>query len=255
MDNHFILTPLFFDRYDEGLAVLAQSGWDINRPSLPEGDEKTRTMAVHRPLADLTAATLNRRKRPVSIAGDCCAVIPVMAGLQQGGINPALVWIDAHGDFNTWETTPGGFLGGMPLAMMVGLGEQTLVENVGMSRFPDQNIVLADGRDLDPEERDLIEKSNVVHLSNVLDLLNHSLPFREIYVHFDTDILDPSEASAMGYLARGGPPANDLEKVFRHLADTYKIVAVSMSTWRPNMDEDGRSKDICLRLLDALIGA
>jgi arginase len=62
----------------------------------------------------------------VSIAGDCVATMGVLAGLHDAGITPTLIWFDAHGDFNTWETTPSGFLGGMPLAMIVGRGEQTM---------------------------------------------------------------------------------------------------------------------------------
>jgi len=254
MDNHFILTPFFFDRYDEGLADLSEDHWVINRPDLPSGNEIHRTMAVHRPLVDLTMRAIKNGERPVSIAGDCCAAIPVMAGLQQAGIHPAFLWVDAHGDFNTWDTTPSGFLGGMPLAMMVGLGERTLGDHVGLEKIPEKHIVLTDGRDLDPGERQLIEASEVVHLPDIMDLLNFNPPKRELYIHFDTDILDPSDAPAMGYLASGGPPPETLEQIFHHLANTYDLVALSMSTWRPSMDTDGRSQAVCMRLLNALIG-
>lgn len=253
LENRFILTPFFFDRYDGDLADLAQPDWSVNHPSLPQGDEKIRSMAVHKPLVDLVTQSITENRRPVSIAGDCCATIPVMAGLERAGVKPVFIWFDAHGDFNTWETSPSGFLGGMPLAMMVGKGEQTMVENTGMNRFPESDIIITDGRDLDPGERELIEASDVTLLPDIFSIMDLSFGNRPLYVHFDTDILDPTEAPAMGYLAPGGPSSDDLEKVFRHLASTCRISAVSMSTWRPNMDVDGKSKAVCLRLLKALI--
>ena len=83
---------------------------------------------LHRPLADFIHKTIRQGDRPVSFAGDCCTTLGVVAGLQRADLNPTLIWLDAHGDFNTWETSPSGFLGGMPLAMMVGRGEQTMAE-------------------------------------------------------------------------------------------------------------------------------
>ncbi len=59
-------------------------------------------------------------------AGDCVASLGVAAGLQRAGIEPSVAWLDAHGDFNTWETTPSGFMGGMPLAVLAGLGDQSI---------------------------------------------------------------------------------------------------------------------------------
>ena len=252
--DQYILTPYFLDRYDPALLELARDGWIVNSPDLHGDDEMSRTLCVHRPLAEGVAEAAAAGKRPVSVAGDCCATIPVMAGLQRAGIHPVFLWLDAHGDFNTWETTPSGFLGGMPLAMMVGLGEQTMIENVGMDPIPDIDVIMSDGRDLDPGERDLVEASRLLHLPDPMDLVDCDLSGRPVYIHFDTDLLDPSEAPAMGYPAPGGPAADDLARVFRHFAEHCDIAALSISTWRSNMDEDGRSKSVCMGLFDILAG-
>ena len=61
---------------------------------------------LHRPIRDFAQTAARDGNRIVSIAGDCCAAVPVMAGLQAAGGNPTFVWIDAHGDFNTPETSP-----------------------------------------------------------------------------------------------------------------------------------------------------
>jgi arginase len=190
---------------------------------------------------------------PVSIAGDCCTAIGVMAGLQRAGIEPLFIWFDAHGDFNTWETTPSGFLGGMPLAMIAGLGEQRMPNAVGLRPVEHKHIILTDGRDLDPGERELVSGSGVLHMKNPMDLLEYDFPDRPIYVHFDADILNPLDAPAMNYLAKGGPRAEELAKVFRHIAQTGQVKAISVSSWNPEIDEDGRSKETIMNLLQELV--
>jgi arginase len=189
------------------------------------------------------------------VAGDCCTSLGVLAGLQRAGISPTLIWFDAHGDFNTWETTPSGFLGGMPLAMLVGRGEQTIVEGVGLKPLPEVQVILTDGRDLDPGERLALQSSEVTHLPGVEDLLDFPLPEGPLYVHFDTDIVDPSEAPAMNYPVAGGPSAETLRRVFRRLAESRQLAAVSLSAWNPALDGNGQSQSACMSLLKKLTGA
>jgi arginase len=210
---------------------------------------------IHRPLAHMVAAAVTSGHRPVSIAGDCCATIPVLAGLQRAGINPTLIWFDAHGDFNTWSTSPSGFLGGMPLAMLVGRGEQTLVAGVGLDPLPEAQVFLTDARDLDPDEREAVEESAVHHLPQVEMLLDTPLPAGPLYVHFDSDVLSPADAPAMSYLAQGGPAVRTVRRVFQHLANSGQITAISLSTWNPDLDTDGRSQAVVLELLQTLISA
>ena len=254
MENHYLLTPYFLDESLPGLEGLAAPGWQMNRPQLSGSDKQTRMISLYRPLAALLANTLRQGQRPVSVAGDCCTTIGVLAGLQQAGVTPTLIWFDAHGDFNTWETTPSGFLGGMPLAMAVGLGEQTLPQGVGLRPLLPANVILTDGRDLDPGERTLVEQSGITHLPDVTALLDYPLPDGPLYVHFDTDIVDPAEVPAMNYPAPGGPSADTLRRVFRHLAATGRVTAVSLSAWNPDMDGDGRSRAISMSLLQELLG-
>ncbi|HRQ42258.1 MAG TPA: arginase family protein [Chloroflexota bacterium] len=255
MKPQFILTPYFLDQPSPQLEALAQPGWIINRPPLPGADVQSRLSVYHAALAEHVTAAIADKRLPVSIAGDCCATIGVLAGLQRAGLAPQLLWFDAHGDFNTWETTPSGFLGGMPLAMLAGLGEQTMMQAVGAEPLAQERIILSDGRDLDPEEAKLLAGCDVVHLRHPGQLLDFDLGTRPLYVHFDTDVLNPLEAPAMRYAAAGGPSADELARIFRRLAQTGQIAAVSMTTWTPELDTDGRSQETCLRLLPELWGA
>ncbi|MBD3304925.1 hypothetical protein GF339_01050 [candidate division KSB3 bacterium] len=253
MRNQWMLSPFFLDERVPALEPLAESDWRVNLPELPDGNQQARMSAVHRPLADLVTDAIAQGKRPVSIAGDCCTALGVLAGIQRVGLNPTLIWLDAHGDFNTWDTTPSGFLGGMPLAMMVGQGDLTMAEAVGLQPLAESQVILTDARDLDPGERTRLHQSAVTHLPDVNALRECSFVDTPLYIHFDTDILRPEDAPAMKYLAPQGPSAAELREVFAHLAHTSKIAAVSMTTWDPALDADGRSREICMSLLHALI--
>ena len=187
------------------------------------------------------------------IAGDCCAAIGMLGGLQKAGIDPLLIWFDAHGDFNTRETSPSGFLGGMPLAMLVGLGDLTMPNAVGLKPLPENQVILTDARDLDPGEKELVENSSITHLPDARQLLNYPLPNRPIYIHFDVDVLDPKEAPAMSYPAPGGISSGGLKDVFHTLANTGQVAAVSMSCWNPKLDGAEKTRQACMEVFASLI--
>lgn len=253
MQNKTILTPFFLDQPVPGLLPLAEADWQLNSVDLPNGDTQDRMTRLHRPLAAAVTTAVNNKQRPVSIAGDCCTTLGVLAGLQQANINPTLIWFDAHGDFNDWQTTPSGFLGGMPLAMLAGIGQQKMVEGVGLRPLPSAQIWLTDGRDLDPGERELLAASDVVHLPDAAQMLSKKLPLGPIYVHFDVDVLDSATAPAMNYPVPGGPTIDTLRAVFQRLAASGQIAAVSVSAWNPDMEGSGRTQEIVLDLLAELL--
>ena len=228
MQNRFILTPFFLDQPRDALRDVAQADWQINTPALPEGETQTRMSAIHEPLAQFVAQTARDGARPVSLAGDCCATIGVVAGLQRAGVKPTLLWLDAHGDFNTWETTPSGFLGGMPLAMLVGRGEQTMLKAIGVNRFPEERVTLSDARDLDPDEKVTLNDSRVHRIGDLKTLLASELLDAPLYIHFDTDIVNPLDAPAQSYAATGGPSADEVEAFFRARADEKYCCSVDV---------------------------
>jgi arginase len=83
--------------------------------------------------------------------------------------------------------------------------------------------------------------------------LDFKLPSGPVWIHFDTDLIDAGEAPAMNYPVEGGPTEPDLQQVFSSLAESGQIVAVSMSSWNPALDQDGRSRAVSMRLLASLI--
>jgi arginase len=254
MQNHFILSPYFIDRSEPFLNTYFQEGWELNAPTLPDADPQSKASAVHKPLADKVEAALKKSKRPVSIAGDCCATIPVMAGLQRAGITPTFLWLDSHGDFNTWETTPSGFLGGMPLAMIAGLGELRMNQAVGLEPIPSEKIILADGRDLDPGEKELVEDSGITHIKEFSSLKNYEFK-GPVYLHFDCDVVHLDDISAVKYPAKGGPRKGEVADVFKNLKSRLELVAISatLGSWTKDKGDVQKSDKIARELLELLL--
>ncbi len=252
MEPKYLLTPYFLDQPLSGLAGLERPGWVLIEPSLSGNTQVERLAVIHEELAGQVEEILRQERVPVSIAGDCCTALGFYAGLKRSGIDPQLIWFDAHGDFNTWETTPSGFLGGMPLAMLAGLGEQTVLEVLEVDPLPQERIILTDARDLDPGERELVESSPLTHLENPLDLLDWDPPAQPLWVHFDTDVVDPSFVPAQNYPAPGGLSPTDLSRVFLHLRESGRIAGVSLSSWAPDLPGAEKSRDISLELLGIL---
>ena len=251
--NAFLLSPFYVDQAVPGAPALAKPQWTITDPAMNGTERLERVAQVHAPLARLVAEALQRGERPVSVVGDCCSTIAVMAGLQRGGLAPLLVWLDAHGDFNTFETSPSGFIGGMPVAMLVGRGEQGLVRAAGMKNLPETDVVLVGGRDLDPGERDALARSAVRHVKDPGRVLETLPAGRPIYVHFDPDIINPADAPAMHYPTAGGPALEDVRTLCRRLAATGRVVAASMTLWELKDDGDGRTERACLAALGDLV--
>lgn len=252
-DPQFILTPYFLDQPLPALEDLSQNGWQINRAAPAETTVVRRLAEIHSGLAALVEGALSAGRRPVSIAGDCCTALGLLAGLDRAGIAPHLIWFDAHGDFNTWETTPSGFLGGMPLAMLAGLGEGTILESLKIDPLPQERIILTDARDLDPGEVELVASSRITHLRDPLELLEAPLPDGPLWIHFDTDLIDPAFAPAQNYLAPGGISPGELGRIFSHLAGSGRIAAVSLSSWAPDLPGAEASRDVSLGLLEMLL--
>jgi len=227
----------------EPMPFLGRVPGDLDlTPDLPEASPQERMGVLYRHLADEVAADASASV----FAGDCVVVIGVLAGLQRRGIDPTLLWFDAHGDFHTWDTSASGFLGGMPLAMLTGRGEQTIVEAAGQNPLADERVVLVGARDLDPGEGDSVAASGmaVVDVAGVPAL---DLP-GPLYVHLDVDVVDPEDLPAVNYPAPDGPSIDITLATMEHLAATGRVVAFSVSSWNPEYPGADRAAAATLRL-------
>lgn len=253
MKDNIIITPYYYDEHIPELISLPYPSATLNTIVSTDDDPKMRMADVCQPIADFVHQSLVNGQRPVSISGECCAAIPVLAGLQRANIDATLIWIDAHGDFNTEETSPTGFLGGMPLAMIAGLGDQSICESVGLKTQAQDKIILTDARDLDPKEAELVENSNLTYIDDFMALMTMELPEGPVYVHFDTDIISSDDAPAFSHPTPGGPNAVEVTSVMKHLRDNCEVVTASMSTWLPRLDKDGKTQEKCVAAFNAVL--
>jgi len=185
------------------------------------------------PLYSSVADAVASSPRPLVMCGDCTVALGVVAGLQRTGLDPAIVWFDAHGDVQTMETTTSGFLGGMPLRLLVGYRPELAATALGLRPIAEDRVVLVDARDLDPPEAQFLAESPMRHVS-LEGLSPDVLPDGPLFVHLDLDIVDPAELPAVRYPAPGGPSLAAVMGAARMLFRTGRVVGVCVAcTWSP----------------------
>ena len=193
----------------------------------------------------------------VGLLATCPSMPGLVAGLQRSGptrepIKIGMLWLDAHPDFNTPETTRSGSLGGMPVAVATGRALQVMRLDAKLDPpLPDRHIVMGGVRLTDPLEQHLLDNSMVEQLS-VDDLRNLTPAVWEqldrldrltdkIYVHIDMDVLDPREVMGHGNKVPNGPSSEQLAKLFEAIFAKYpKASAIGFATI-PATDEGGLS--------------
>jgi arginase family enzyme len=132
---------------------------------------------------------------PLLIAGDCSIALTTLAALARHRPDARVLWLDMHADFNTPDTTKSDFLGGMALAGACGLWDAGLAEPVPPSR-----LVLAGVRELEPAERENVEKTEATVIGAGLDTLvavQNAIDATPVYVHFDSDVLETMRADKL----------------------------------------------------------
>lgn len=198
---------------------------------------------------------LENKRFPIVLAGNCNAAIGVLAAL---GARTGVIWLDAHGDFNTPQTTMSGFLDGMTLATATGRCWTEMARSIeGFETVPDQAVLLLGVRDLDPGEEATLARSKVVRLSAeaatigirpVLQSLSKEMA--QFYLHLDLDALDPTEGRANSYSARGGFSSADLQALLSTIAGELPIKALTIAGYDPSYDKDGT---VCRTALQAVV--
>jgi len=193
----------------------------------------------------------------VGLLATCPSMPGLAAGLQHSGpgrkpIKIGMLWLDAHPDFNTPETTRSGSLGGMPVAVATGRALWRLRLDAHLDPpLSDRYIVMGGVRLVDPLEQQLLNKSKIAQLS--VDDLRNGTPAvfaqldrlsrltDKIYVHIDMDVLDPREVMGHGNKVPNGPSSEQLAKLFEEIFKRYpKASAIGFATI-PERDEGGLS--------------
>lgn len=188
----------------------------------------------------------------------------LLAGLGQPRCGA--IWLDAHGDFNTPESTLTGFFPGMSLAIATGHCYRKLWTRMGgTTPLAEEAVLMIGVRDLDAEEAERLASSgiDVVHWSDgepradVIAALDRLAGRAEdVYLHIDLDTLDPSVAPGIvDQPVPGGLSLEQLETVLRGVGERFRVCAAAVTTYDPTLDLDERTLRVVLRIAELLAGA
>ncbi|MFC5099579.1 arginase family protein [Kibdelosporangium philippinense] len=183
------------------------------------------------------------------LSGDCLASVGVLTGMQRAGIDPAIVWFDAHGDLHTMESSTSGYLGGMSLRFLLGANYELFGEKLKFRPLAENRVTLVDARDLDPAEANYLKTSQIKHCT--LDTIE--LPDGPLIVHVDADVIDPTEIPKLRFPVPAGPARTAvLEAMGEVRVRSRHVVAVSIAcTWEPAPELEAAR----FQLVESLIGA
>lgn len=230
-----ILVPYHLDERlpDRDLPLPPHLDATVVTEELPGGDEWARLGRLYTSVSREVSRTARTGAVPVVVSGDCTVSLATMAGLQQAGIDPGIVWFDAHGDVQTLETTASGYVGGMPLRIIVGYRPELISERIGLRPIPEDRAVLVDARDLDPPEAEYLAGA-AVRRSGVTDLTAAVLPPGPLVLHLDLDVIDAGELPGLRFPVPGGPTADEVLAAARRVLDTGRVAAIDVAcTWHP----------------------
>ncbi|MBI4672099.1 MAG: arginase [Chloroflexi bacterium] len=217
-------------------------------------------------LADRVADSCALGHLPLVIGGDHSLALGSIRGATRRR-NLGVIWIDAHGDFNTHETSSSGNIHGMPLAALCGLGDARLVKLGNPARMVNpRNVVVIGARDLDDGERALMQHAsvNVIAMEQIDRIGMHAAMQRAleyamqgtdgIYLSLDLDALDPLDAPGVGTPVPGGITYREAHLACEMIAEAGKLVGMDLVEVNPILDERNRTGILAVELAASALG-
>jgi arginase len=242
---------------------------------MPVGEKRAKYMAeiaeTCKDLAEIVQKCLEEDFVPLVLGGDhsiaAGAVSGVAAHFRKEKKQIGYIWLDAHGDMNTPESSPSGNVHGMPLAAVMGYGAPELVDLLGFKpKVEPQNIVLVGVRDLDLQERRLVKKSGVrvftmrdIDERGMREVMADALKYATddtdgISVSLDMDFVDPSDAPGVGTPVRGGVTYREAHLAMEMIADSDAMASMEVVEINPVIDEHNRTALLGVELILSGLG-
>jgi len=222
-------------------------------------------------LAEIVERALDQNRFPLVLGGDHSIAVGTVAGVSKHYRSRkekiGIVWIDAHTDMNTPDTSPSGNVHGMPLACCIGAGPPELARIFGYSPKVDAtNVALVGIRSVDGKERHNVQHSGV-HVFTMRDIDERGLgPVMEqairvatagtagFHVSLDMDAVDPQEAPGVGTPVRGGITYREAHLAMETLADTNRMLSLEVVEVNPVIDEANRTAILAVELVMSAMG-
>lgn len=225
----------------------------------PFRDSTSASIAVNKQLEPVVRQAIAAGRLPLVLAGSCDVSMGILAGFDH--TRCGVVWFDAHGDFNTPDSTITGFFAGMSVAVITGHCYQQLWAQIGDSAPISEAATLMLGvRDLDPAERERLEGSAIqvvrwhggkpqADVPACLDELAKRV--EEVYLHVDLDAFDPDVAPGIvDDPVPGGLSLQEMEEIIHGVTARFRIRAAALTTYNPELDQDDKTLRAGLRIIE-----
>jgi arginase len=219
-------------------------------------------------LAEIVSTQIRQGNFNIGLLSNCVGLTPMLAGVQLAGerrpLKVGLVYFDAHGDMNTPETTMSMMMGGMPVAVSCGLCLNRLRRQTGLEiPLPTKYVTFAGVRDTDPLEQEIIDNSDVEMISvediaglttNIDDqMIRLSHLTDRIYIHVDTDVLNPDEVPGHNTQVEGGVTSLELAVCLQKMFKYPKTAAFGVASLPTSGDPDGLALKAVYMMIEGVI--
>ncbi len=259
-----------------GYEVLVEI--DIPVPSMETREAKNTSARFKREildvcttLADSTRETLDQGIIPLVIGGDHSIAMGTVSGISahfaSKGEDIGLIWFDAHGDMNIPASSPSGNVHGMPLAHLLGRGDEELSSILGCHpAIKPENVALIGIRDIDDSERAIIRESGITTFTmrdidelGMTEVCKRSLAAVNegtagFHVSFDVDGCDPSVIPGSGTLVPGGVSFREAHQLLENCADTGRMTSMEVVELNPFLDQANVSAERAVMLIQSAFG-
>lgn len=247
-----------------GISVCQPASAELLDDERAEGSIAVNVGRLGSKTADLVASNRRQGSPVLVLSGDDTAMVGVISGLQRAHSAEArigLVWLDAHGDFNTPETSYSGILAGMPVAILAGLAGPLWRGAAGLSApIATDRIVISGVRDLDEREETLLKSTNV-SLVRGHDATGHERAVARLAndcemlcLHIDLDVLDPTLVPSSGTPESGGLSLREAARFVEIVTASGKVAVVSVAGLNPGGGKRGvQSLESTLSLLESIV--
>jgi len=222
--------------------------------------------------ADFVQRALAHGSIPLVLGGDHSVAVGTVAGVanhfRAKNESIGLIWIDAHSDINTPETSPSGNVHGMPVAAILGMGPALLSDLLGWSpKVRPEHTVLIGIRDIDESEKENILRAGVTNIYTMRDIdelglrvvmekatLVASTGTAGYHVSMDMDWVDPEDAPGIGTPVRGGATYREAHLAMEILADHGGMLSFELVEVNPILDERNRTAELAVQLICSVFG-
>ena len=246
---------------------------EVSRVENPSAKYLSQVRGVCLELSRSVESAMKEKKFPIVLGGDHSIAIGTLAGIyrarrtKEESSGFGVIWLDAHGDFNTPDITPSGNIHGMSLAISSGAGVEWFPSPPWprMSVDPKRTVIVG-ARQLDPKERDSLRKSGVhvfsmadIDRSGMKDVMTKAIEIAAgdsgaMHVSFDMDVVDPGDAPGVGTPVRGGVTYREAHLAMEMVHESARMVSLEVVEVNPILDQQNATAELAVELILSSMG-